>query len=44
MPLVLRSDGSFAYTPNAGFVGTDTFTYVAADPHGTSGRRRWSWS
>ena len=35
--LVLRSDGSFDYTPNAGFVGTDTFVYVAADPHGTSG-------
>ncbi len=34
--LVLRSDGSFDYTPNEGFVGTDTFTYVAADPHGTS--------
>jgi hypothetical protein len=25
--LVLNDDGSFVYTPNAGFVGTDTFTY-----------------
>ena len=24
-------DGSFVYTPNAGFVGTDTFTYYADD-------------
>jgi len=29
--LALNSDGSFIYTPNAGFVGTDTFTYVAND-------------
>lgn len=25
--LVLNQDGSFSYTPNAGFIGTDTFTY-----------------
>ena len=27
----LSPDGSFTYTPNAGFVGTDTFTYKASD-------------
>ncbi len=27
----LNSDGSFAYTPNADFSGTDTFTYQAND-------------
>jgi VCBS repeat-containing protein len=29
--LALDSDGSFTYTPNPGFVGTDTFTYTADD-------------
>jgi hypothetical protein len=29
--VVLASDGSFTYTPNAGFTGTDSFTYVAWD-------------
>lgn len=29
--LVLNSDGSFDYTPNAGFSGTDGFTYTASD-------------
>ena len=29
--LTLNTDGSFDYTPNTGFVGTDTFTYVAND-------------
>ena len=29
--LTLNSDGSFLYTPNAGFAGTDTFTYAAGD-------------
>ncbi|WP_254510007.1 tandem-95 repeat protein [Anatilimnocola floriformis] len=29
--LTLNSDGSFLYTPNAGFAGTDTFTYAAED-------------
>jgi hypothetical protein len=29
--LTLNIDGSFSYTPNAGFTGTDTFTYVAND-------------
>ena len=27
--VVLNSDGSFTYTPNAGFTGTDTFTFNA---------------
>ena len=29
--LTLNSDGSFTYTPDADFSGTDTFTYVASD-------------
>jgi VCBS repeat-containing protein len=29
--LALAADGSFLYTPNAGFAGTDTFTYAAND-------------
>jgi VCBS repeat-containing protein len=28
---VLHADGSFDYTPNAGFAGTDSFTYQAND-------------
>ncbi|MFT5327290.1 MAG: parallel beta-helix repeat protein, partial [Planctomycetaceae bacterium] len=28
---VLNADGSFTYTPGAGFAGTDSFTYVAND-------------
>jgi hypothetical protein len=32
--LTLNNDGSFTYTPNAGFSGTDTFTFQATD--GTS--------
>ncbi len=31
--LVLNPDGSFRYVPNAGFTGTDTFTYYACDPN-----------
>jgi hypothetical protein len=31
--LVLNPDGSFRYVPNAGFSGTDTFTYYACDPN-----------
>jgi VCBS repeat-containing protein len=27
----LHTNGTFAYSPNAGFVGTDTFTYFASD-------------
>ncbi len=33
---VLNADGSIAYTPSAGFVGTDTFTYDVTDGTGTS--------
>lgn len=29
--LALASDGSFTYTPNAGFTGSDGFTYQASD-------------
>lgn len=29
--LVLNSNGSFVYTPNANFIGTDTFTYKVND-------------
>jgi VCBS repeat-containing protein len=29
--LTMAEDGSFLYTPNAGFAGTDTFTYAAED-------------
>jgi hypothetical protein len=32
----LNSDGSFTYTPAAGFSGVDTFTYSASDGTGTS--------
>ncbi|HLW65289.1 MAG TPA: Ig-like domain-containing protein, partial [Gemmataceae bacterium] len=29
--LTLNADGSFTYTPDAGFTGTVTFTYYATD-------------
>ena len=29
--VTLKADGSFTYTPNADFVGTDSFTYKASD-------------
>jgi VCBS repeat-containing protein len=29
--LVLNADGSFTYTPDAGFLGSDSFTYLAKD-------------
>ncbi len=32
--LALNTDGSFTYTPNPGFTGTDTFTYRVSDPAG----------
>ena len=34
--LALATNGSFSYTPTAGFVGSDSFTYVANDGHGNS--------
>jgi hypothetical protein len=36
--LTFNSDGSFVYTPNAGYVGADSFTYQTSDTYGqTSG-------
>lgn len=32
--LVVSSDGSFSYNPNANFFGTDSFTYRLQDPEG----------
>jgi len=32
--VILNPDGSFAYTPDAGFTGTDTFVYTASDGNG----------
>lgn len=34
--LVLNTNGSFTYTPNAGFGGTDSFTYSLSDGTGTA--------
>jgi VCBS repeat-containing protein len=34
--LTLNSDGSFTYTPEAGYVGPDSFTYQASDGVATS--------
>jgi VCBS repeat-containing protein len=34
--LTLHADGSFVYTPTAGFTGTDTFTYRVSDGITTS--------
>jgi hypothetical protein len=34
---VLNADGSFSYTPNAGFSGDDSFSYVANDGQADSG-------
>jgi VCBS repeat-containing protein len=34
--VILLPDGSFSYTPAAGFVGTDSFTYAASDGAATS--------
>ena len=38
--LTFNTDGSFVYTPNAGFCGTDSFTYTATDGNATSARPR----
>ncbi|TAF01391.1 MAG: hypothetical protein EAZ78_18595 [Oscillatoriales cyanobacterium] len=35
--IALKFDGSFNYTPNTGFVGSDTFTYKANDGKVDSG-------
>jgi VCBS repeat-containing protein len=34
--VVLDSDGAFTYTPDPGFIGTDTFKYLARDQDGDS--------
>jgi hypothetical protein len=34
--LNLNADGSFSYTPPAGFVGTESFLYAVSDGHATS--------
>jgi hypothetical protein len=34
--LTLSADGSFTYTPNGGFAGTDTFTYRVEDGTGST--------
>ena len=34
--VTLNPDGSFTYTPNTGFCGTDSFSYVATDGMATS--------
>jgi cyclophilin family peptidyl-prolyl cis-trans isomerase len=34
--VTLNSDGSFTYTANAGFLGTDTFTYTVTDAFGAT--------
>ncbi|MFK7876369.1 MAG: Ig-like domain-containing protein, partial [Paracoccaceae bacterium] len=36
----LNPDGSFDYTPNGDFFGTDTFTYTARDPDGGTSEAR----
>jgi gliding motility-associated-like protein len=30
--LVFNPDGSYTYTPNPGYLGSDSFTYIACDP------------
>lgn len=32
--VTMNPDGTFTYTPNSGFVGTDTFTYTACNDEG----------
>ena len=34
--LVMNSDGSYTYTPNANYVGSDSFTYTVVDGNGGS--------
>ena len=36
--VVINSDNTITYTPQAGFVGTDTFTYTISDGQGGSGQ------
>jgi large repetitive protein len=32
----VNADGSFSYTPDPGYIGTDTFTYTIEDPSGVT--------
>jgi hypothetical protein len=32
--LILNADGSFSYTPDAEYLGADSFTYEVCDSHG----------
>ena len=34
--VTVQSDGSFVYTPAAGYVGSDSFTFTAGDSNGDS--------
>ena len=38
--LTLTPDHRFVYTPDAGFVGTDSFSYTIRDEQGAAGDRR----
>ena len=38
--MVLNAHGTFTYTPNANFNGTDTFTYEVSDGNGGTARPR----
>jgi uncharacterized repeat protein (TIGR01451 family) len=38
--VTLSNDGSFTYAPNAGFTGTETFTYTITDGNGVGGGPR----
>lgn len=34
--LVMNADGTYTYTPNANYVGSDSFTYTVTDPSGAT--------
>jgi VCBS repeat-containing protein len=34
--LVMNADGTYTYTPNADYVGSDSFTYTVTDPSGAA--------
>ncbi|MEE6131985.1 tandem-95 repeat protein [Priestia sp. GS2] len=35
--VVLNANGTYTYTPNAGFIGNDVFTVLVTDPQGATG-------
>ena len=37
---IVNADGTFTYTPDANYNGTDSFTYKANDGHGRRQHRR----